>query len=314
VIFETEMLNFDWEFHCFELEFDCALWDGSRPIAFPFETTYQCKDDAGNVCFEMDVHCQSLLIFPHCPGPCTGPSTQSFDVARLTEGWTDNTRTTQVPAIISGEEHLLPFDTIKVTSDMIMSDTSNVVDLFFRMSQDPQNENSAGALLDYLNAEVTVTPAGGAAGAPIALGAPTTGTGQWGNETTWDVGAVTGPLNDGDEAVVCAFFTVTNDFTDSNYYEVETFRGEFYTFDENRPTEEVSCDNWGERVYYEDISIRHSTVSNTFIGCESGKLDSYLIFDGSVGEQYPDEYRPMYRFNRLAFYVDPTLTWLGTFT
>jgi len=312
VIFETEMFDRnEWEEHCFTVQLDCAAWDGSRPISFPFETTYQCKDDAGDVCFELDVHCQSIDIFPHCPGPCTGPATQTFTAERQTEGWTDDTRTTQVSDIVSGVNHFLPFDTIKVTSDMLLSDTT-IVDLLFRLSNAPQNEGSDGSLLEFIEADFTVTPSGGSPGTPMTLAAPTISTGKWGNELTFDL-AAGGPYNAGDYAVVCAYFVVSEDFADNNYYEIETFRGEFYTFDENDGSE-VICDSWGQRAYYEDIRITHSTVSDTFSGCESGELDSFVQFDGSIEDPYPDEYRPFYKFNRLAIYIDPTLTWLGTFS
>ncbi len=289
--------RYQYEWFTFPLTLDCSLWDGSNPISFDFITTYEC-----GTCYKDDIHCESFLTIPHCPSPCTGVTTDDFDIVRTTPGWTDATMTTPVSLTdgVHALDKILPFDTIQLTAKGHVSDT--ITDnLFLRLEYTP---DFGGNIFDYIEGEITFYDLDGAYGNteytfPISTAptvtAVTASTFNWlldlsSYHSMIDPSYVIGEGMEADSFKV-VLKAVFNQNTGPNYYSVSNFRA-FFFMNDDVPSER-GCNSYGAPLFYNGFSLSSSGNQVTLKGCNEIYLRTYATWYNYAGDIFPDEYRPI---------------------
>ncbi len=304
----TGKYAYDWT--NFPLTFSCDNWDGANPIVLPFKTTYLCKNGT-DTCFIKEMHCYDANIVPHCPAPCTGVTPLSFSTNRISESWTDNTKTALVdlndPDIV--KDFVYPYDTVSFNTVGVMSDT--VTDnLYLRFEYTTEN---GGNIFDYIGGEITIVDVDGEynsgttnytfplTGAPTITNLPNStyevvfDLSSYRNliDANYEYGQGNGgaPAYDADTIMFDAQFIIKNTMTVSSKWQVNNFRSRFFLYDAN--TDEVSCNSWGSQLSYERVKISASDFQSTTEGCNSVFQYFYLTHNAQTDDDHPNEYRPV---------------------
>ena len=316
VFYEISRYNRDW--YTFPLELDCSAWDNTKPMPFDFITTYECGS-----CWTEDIHCETFLSVPHCPGPCIGIVTTDFLAERTTSGWTDNTMTTPVTLTSGthGTDKMLPFDTIQLTAEGYISDTTSD-NLHLRITYTPDIGDD---IFDYVDGEITIYDLDGAYGNTaytfnITTPPTVTSTANTGNDTYyWDFDLTTF-ITDIDPAYVLgqgleadSFDVVINAVFNKNagysLYSVNTFRANFYMIDAN--LEENSCDSYGTPLFYTGFggNIGGNTINMN--GCGGQELYGYFTWYNLSGDIFPNEFRPIQQIDSVIIKIPDGVKFLG---
>lgn len=297
VYYTINRYRYDW--FTFPLTLDCSQWDGTNPIAIDFITTYDC-----DTCYTQDMHCETHLIVPHCPGPCTGMTTDDFDIVRLTTGWTDATMTT--PVVLTPGTHaintMLPYDTIALTAKGHVADTLSD-NLHLRLTYEPE---IGGNILDYDSGEITLYDIDGAYGNtsftfPITVPPTVTALGggvfEWYLDLSSYITMVDPGYQIGEGMAADSFEVVIKAIYNSNpgydYYAVENFRAFFFMYDDV-PVER-GCDSYGAPLYYSGFSYSVGGSVITLEGCNEKPIRTYGTWYNTAGSIFPNEYRPIER-------------------
>ncbi len=294
----------------FPLTFDCAQYSGPQVMNIPYTTHYFCGTPGVDTCFYREVHCGSVDIAIHCPGPCTGPVTFQFDANRTTPGYTDGTKTTLVtldPAIHDTKVYN-PFDTMLVRSGAYIADTALSTLLFDIELTLP---NGGTDLLTFLNGEVIIDDISSGLGRQTFVldGMAANLTNVSGNNYVYtvDVSRYTDSVSttflyggeDGsavytrDSVWINVRFAVGDNFTAETLHEISPLRGEHYTFVANG--DRKACDNLGDKAFYTKVSFRPSSSAPNVQGCNTTRPNFYITHGSVSGDNHPNEYRaPMY--------------------
>ncbi len=316
VFYEINRYNRDW--FTFPLELDCTNWDNTKPMPFDFVTTYKCGS-----CWEEDIHCETFLSVPHCPGPCTGVVTTDFYAQRTTAGWTDNTQASQVTLTegTHGLDKLLPLDTIRMTVDGYISDTISD-NLHLRITYTPDIGDD---IFDYVDGNITLFDLDGTYGNteynfPITTPPTVTSTANTGNDTYyWDFD-LTSYIGDIDPAYVLgegieadSFIVVLNAIYNKNpgysYYKVNTFRANFFML--GTASEEISCDSYGTPMFYTGFGGNVGGNAVNLNGCGEDEMYGYFTWYNLSGDLFPNEYRPIQRIDSIVMKIPDGIKFLG---
>jgi len=285
----------------FPLHFDCGV---SGSVAIPYTTHYSCTGGSG-VCFDQDIHCGTITTFAHCPGNCPGPRIIDFNANRVNLGWTDNTMTTKITLDENVHEtkKYLAGDTMKLVTRTVVNNAS-LNNLFFDLQYHTASLAAGGAdIITFVDGSISINDlsssvvSGALTGAPVASSNGTTD-----HLYTFDLTSYRslvngtyeyGEGNELDTVMLELFFVFKKDFTDINYYELSNFRGDFFYYSDY-PTNatRVSCDTYGDRAYYARPRIYGSNQTQGINGCTSVSGLNYFTHNMSVGDLFPDEYRP----------------------
>jgi|GEM_PF-1047903 len=315
----------------FQLQLDCSF--GSvNPATFNVTSNYECLDDNGDPCWQVDMHCLSIDLRTHCPGiPCVGAVTKSFDANRTTPGWTNPSRTTPVVLDNSGTYNLdyyYPFDTMLISSKGIISDTA-LTDLFFDVSYSNMASGIDQIMLVNAEVEIGVASTGSVYRFPITnLPTPVT-TSADSFKITFDLSSYNelvspnylygGDLNNPgvyseDSIKVFAYFEVADDFAPAQQFEMTNFIGAFYTI--NTQGERLECDRYGDRAWFEKVSMNGSGSTSEIRRCEEAMTRFLFCHNSGSGDNYVDlpfnEYRPPYKIDSFKLTLPPSLRFTDT--
>ncbi len=317
---------YDWTY--FPLKFDCTDWDGANPVTLQYKTIYACSNGT-DMCFEEEIHCFDATIVPHCPSPCTGVSIESFAANRISESWTDDTKTSLVdlddPAII--KDYVYALDTVSFDAVGVISDTMSK-NLHIRFSYTPEN---GGDIFDYLGGEITIIDIDGEFNGgmthytfPLNSGPVVTNPSGDSYEAVFDLSSYrtlinpsykygqssTGPPSyDSDTIIIAAKYVIKSSITGVNNYAVNDFRARYFIIDSNN--EEMSCNSRGTQLNYQrptataGLSISHTN------GCNPVSHNFFLTLRSATADDHPEEYRPS-RMLDSAFMVIPIGWDIGT--
>ncbi|MDF4204973.1 gliding motility-associated C-terminal domain-containing protein [Maribacter sp. SA7] len=288
----------------FPLTFSCGP-NGLQAI--PYTTNFKATGSSGT-CWDQDIHCGTINIYTHCPGPCIGPAIESFDAKRITAGWTDASMSTKVVLDdnTGGLNKYLAGDQMQITTTASINNIS-LDNLYFDLTYDTQSLAAGGAdIITLIDAQITIndTPttsqSGSITNAPVLT---TNGTTE--HMLSFDLsddrsligGAYNyeGDASEQDIVELVLTFEFSKDFDDIDYYELTNLRGEFFGFTDhpaNTAANRVGCDTWGDRAFYSRPRINHSNQSRSTNGCAPSNGVLYWTHNMGPDDMHPDEYRP----------------------
>lgn len=317
---------YDWTY--FPLKFDCTNWDGANPVTLQYKTMYACSNGT-DICFEEEIHCFDATIVPHCPSPCTGVNIESFAVNRISESWTDDTKTSLVdlddPAII--KDYVYALDTVSFDAVGVISDTMSE-NLHIRFSYTPED---GGDIFDYLDGEITIIDIDGEFNGgmthytfPLNSGPVVTNPSGDSYEAVFDLSSyrtlidptykygqssIGPPSYDSDTIIFAAKYVIKSSISAVNNYAVNDFRARYFLIDSNN--EEMSCNSRGTQLNYQrPTSTAGFSISHTN-GCSPTNHNFFLTLRTATNDDHPEEYRPS-RMLDSAFMVIPIGWDIGT--
>lgn len=138
----------------FPLTFTCGP-NGVQAI--PYTTNYTATGPSGT-CWSQDIHCGTINIYTHCPGPCVGPAIEGFNANRTTAGWTDDTMTTLVTLDdnTGGINKYLAGDRMTITTSSSINNIS-LDNLYFDLTYDTATLAAGGPdIISYIEGQITI--------------------------------------------------------------------------------------------------------------------------------------------------------------
>ncbi len=311
-IITTDSYSYDWTY--FPLTFDCATWDGSNPVSINFTTTYICTNGT-DTCYQENVHCYDYNIVPHCPGPCIGVSPLEFTSKRVSESWTDNTKSALVdlddPSIVT--DIVYPYDTVELYTAAVFNDTM-ADQLFLRITYSPE---SGGDIFSFEEGSIEIVDIDGQYNSgttnytiPLSTGPTINSLGGDDYEMIFDLSSYRtsvdplyqygqdsgGPPNyDPDSIKVSARVVISNTMEVASVWEVNNFRSEFFIYD--AASMEVSCNSWGSSLSFHGPDAYAGDLKNTSSGCSTTTQRFYLTHRSFTGDDHPNEYRPPFQID-----------------
>ena len=315
----TDKYSYSWT--NFPLQFNCADWDGTNPLAFTISTFYVCGDGTDE-CYKEEVHCYDFsVVVPHCPTACKGILPLNFSAERVSESWTDNTQTALVdlddPGIV--KDFVFPFDTIEFNATGVFTDTMTN-DLFFRVKYSPEN---GGNIFLYEEGTIEIVDVDGQYNSgqtnyliPLT-GSPTINN-LGGNDyemifdlssyrtavdPSYSYGQNSGgpPSYDGDSIKIKARIVISNTMAIQNPYKVDDFRAGFFVHDGSN--NEIVCDDYGATLNYLEPSFSAGNNEIAQAGCQSIQKPFYITYRSFTDDDHPNEYRPPFHIDSAVIQI-----------
>ncbi|SIS49355.1 gliding motility-associated C-terminal domain-containing protein [Zobellia uliginosa] len=288
----------------FPLTFSCGP-NGLQAI--PYTTNFKATGSNGT-CWDQNIHCGTINIYTHCPGPCVGPAIEGFDAKRITAGWTDASMATKVVLDdnTGGLNKYMAGDQMEITTIASINNIS-LDNLYFDLTYNTQSLAAGGSdIITLVDAQITIndTPTTSQSGA-ITNSPVLTTNGTTEHRLSFDLSDYRsliggtynyeGDASEQDIVELVLTFEFSKDFDDIDYYELTKLRGEFFGFTDypaNTAANRVGCDTWGDRAFYSRPRINHSNQSRATNGCAPSNGVLYWTHNMGPDDMHPDEYRP----------------------
>jgi len=306
----TGAYAYDWTY--FPLKFECDDWDGANPLPIDFTTIYLCSN-ATDTCYQEEVHCYTYNLVPHCPGNCAGVTPLDFTSNRISESWTDNTKSQLVdledPLIV--KDVVYPYDTVNLFTTGVFNDTMSD-QLFLRIKYSPE---SGGNIFSFEEGFIEIVDIDGQYNSgttnytfPLSSAPTFNDLGEGDYEMIFDLSEYqdsidsqyiygknsTGPpAYDTDSIKVSVNVIISNTMAASASWKVNNFRAEYFIYDAT--SSEISCNSWGSSLSYNNPNIYAGEHRNTSSGCTSVTQNFYLTHQSYTGDEHPQEYRPPFQ-------------------
>ncbi|MEM9142951.1 MAG: hypothetical protein AAGA86_08190, partial [Bacteroidota bacterium] len=292
----------------FPLHYSC----GSN-ISGPLDINYEIRYSNG--CMDEAIHCDTFTLNTSCPTTCTGPYISSFDARRITAGWTDGTMATRVS--LNDADHAL--DTYAARDRMVITATGEVrtidVDnLHFDITYTTVFGGGGADLIEFIRADTDLTDSFRSQflidGVPIDFSIePNITTDVDTYRMHWDLSAFRTLYPDGTTIELRLLFQWDDDFFPDEIYELDNFRGEYYTLDPGGSR--TVCGTIGERATYVKPEIYTQNRNGSGAGCQQIYDVNRLAYEvGNSLILFPNEYRPAYILESMLIDIPQGTTFL----
>jgi large repetitive protein len=309
VYYKINKVSYNW--FNIKLVMDCNLWPGTSQYAtFRFITHYSCKQGT-NVCFEKDIHCETVLSLPQCAGNCKGPATKYFSTKRVNPGWSNNTKTAL--STNHAASYAEPYDTVRFTSMAVIQDTT-VNNLKFKTTY---SSHSANNLFNYRSGTITIYDIDGQFGQssytfPIVTPPTVTNLGSNIYEVSLDLTPFQAKINagyqygkgngtpndyDADSIKVILDFVINPAVPTSTLNTVNNFQG-YFSFTNNNI--EQICNKYGSALSYGRGYLSFGASADNHSNC-GGTFTKHWANNNDVSGIFTQEYRPHYHADSITF-------------
>ena len=282
------------------LVYDCTVsgLSGVSSLNIKYTTTYSCD------CWTQDIHCGSVNIRSHCPGPCSGPAITSFKAQRNTPGWTDNTKSTLVDLSETNTDGSLKYelDRYLPNDEVLIKTAANITadynDLEFKVTFEVPDNSEAGIdFFSYLNGIINISDNGNPA-VSTALTIPPIITAHASLPNTYEIlfklSSYTNIISPtyvygaGDTVDLELHLKLTQNFKREHLYELVNFEGRFTGITATGSSE--YCGSWGDDLFFTQLSYYKSEKNIAIKGCEVKEGLLYLPHR-ITSANAPNEYR-----------------------